>query len=110
MSCEKHGRRAKSLFCYELDKIGLFYLRIPRCSNLFLWLLKLFDPFLSSSILKRVFYKKLFLPCIELKNKTTYFKRLLFRYLYFKNIKIAFLILLLYKKMKNIFFSPFLKM
>ncbi|KIC71651.1 ORF2 transposase [Neochlamydia sp. TUME1] len=55
ISIKKHGRKAKSLFRYGLDKIRKILLGTPRCFNLFLWLLKLFDPLLSSSIPKRVF-------------------------------------------------------
>lgn len=52
---KKHGRKAKSLFRYGMDKIREVLFEIHQCFRDFLWLLKIFDPIASLTIPKRIF-------------------------------------------------------
>ena len=52
---KKHGRKAKSLFRYGMDKIRKILFQIHRSFKDFLWLLKIFDPIASSAIPERFF-------------------------------------------------------
>lgn len=57
---KKHGRRAKSLFRYGLDKIRATLFELHKCFCDFLWLLKIFDHIASSNIPKRFFMNNYF--------------------------------------------------
>lgn len=52
---KKHGRKAKSLFRYGMDKIRKILFEPIQCFQDFLWLLRIFDPVASLGIPKRVF-------------------------------------------------------
>ena len=52
---KKHGRKAKSLFRYGIDKIREVLFEWHRCFYDFLWLLKVFDHTTSANIPKRLF-------------------------------------------------------